>query len=48
MRGKFGAYTVGLERRLLMLFALRKGRLSLEAMREEAVIPRKRSTRSPR
>ncbi|MBB3012871.1 cation:proton antiporter [Cupriavidus alkaliphilus] len=38
MRGKFGAYTVALERRLLMLFALRKGRLSLEAMREEAVI----------
>ncbi|SPS00348.1 cation:proton antiporter [Cupriavidus taiwanensis] len=38
MRGKFGAYTEALERRLLMLFALRKGRLSLEAMREEAVI----------
>uniref|UniRef100_UPI00358EF05F hypothetical protein n=1 Tax=Cupriavidus taiwanensis TaxID=164546 RepID=UPI00358EF05F len=38
MRSKFGAYTVALERRLLMLFALRKGRLSLEAMREEAVI----------
>ncbi|SPA42977.1 protein of unknown function [Cupriavidus taiwanensis] len=38
MRGKFGAHTVALERRLLMLFALRKGRLSLEAMREEAVI----------
>ncbi|MNT51995.1 hypothetical protein D3C72_1889930 [compost metagenome] len=38
MREKFGDYTEALERRLLMLFALRKGRLSLETMREEAVI----------
>jgi len=38
MREQFGDYTVALERRLLMLFALRKGQLSLETMRAEAVI----------
>ncbi|NUA30921.1 cation:proton antiporter [Cupriavidus basilensis] len=38
MRAQFGGYTVALEKRLLMLFALRKGQRSLEAMREENVI----------
>ncbi|TPQ33351.1 cation:proton antiporter [Cupriavidus pinatubonensis] len=38
MREQFGDYTVALERRLLMLFALRKGQRSLATMREEAVI----------
>ncbi len=38
MREQFGDYTVALERRLLMLFALRKGQRSLASMREEAVI----------
>jgi len=38
MRTQFGGYTLALEKRLLMLFALRKGERSLEAMREENVI----------
>ncbi|KJK20696.1 sodium:proton exchanger [Burkholderiaceae bacterium 16] len=40
MRAEFGGYTEALEKRLLMLFALRKGQRSLEAMREENVISR--------
>jgi CPA1 family monovalent cation:H+ antiporter len=38
MRAQFGPYTVALEKRLLMLFALRSGQRSLQSMREENVI----------
>ncbi|UZN51111.1 sodium:proton antiporter [Cupriavidus cauae] len=40
MREEFGSYTVALEKRMLMLFALRKGQHELQAMREENVISR--------
>lgn len=38
MRAQFGSYTIALEKRLLMLFALRMGMEELRTMREENII----------
>nr|WP_255581823.1 sodium:proton antiporter [Cupriavidus sp. AU9028] len=40
MRAQFGSYTIALEKRLLMLFALGKGMGELRTMREENIISR--------